>query len=1004
MEEVERIRLFLRAVRRRALLTAGLQAGGFTSAAILLALLVLASFAVRVGPATFWPSVTVGVLLILTLVGLGLGCIGPLRRLRSEREVARYVGRQYPPLASDLLSAVELAVPAGQPIPHGGSHTIAHAFQAMVAEAVRPLEPRRLVPMVGVRRGAGTLGGALVLLVLGLAFAPSLRKGFGLLTRHPTRFEGAAVSTEPLIGDVRLTYIYPSYTGLPKRVIEGSTGDVVGLKGTQVLLEMRALRSTRQAMLLLGETGEAGELPVKVNSGWLNASLMLRESMSYRMWLSPLLGRPVREARAHRVVVEADRAPEVEIIGPADRLELPTPRPIEIAYAARDDFGLGSIDLVYRIDDGTEQRIPLRTPEGARSSQGKTVFEPAAATLGPGARVAYRIEAKDRDAVSGAKAGSSRTLYLIIQNPRENLDEQLAREREILDRLLGTLGDRLELGQEPASPRPNASSSDLVSQLARWVGVHDGEESHLALLGRMVDEERRAGAVSKALLAALAGIADKLGKHLRDETASLAALRARADVGQLAVGGLMRLQAADTRHVVELESAVLLLDDLIGRQRLEDLAALGRDLTNSYKRLQDLLARYNATKDEAVRRQLEREIRDLRARLQELARKIAEVKARNEVPAEWQNMPDMKEALQKAEKLDALLEKGDAASMSQALSELGKELEALQKSLDKNADDFGGERFSQENRAATELMKKLSDLEGDQRGVAGDSQSLAGEVDSEMARKMKGQSDELVAKAKEKLEALRKKLAGAPPREAGETGGEELQRAQESVKQMKRLLSGKEFGEAKKEAERTGGSLKRLRRALDDRNATRRTPSPAMEQFQGEMGEASKIAQDLQADLEKLVPQPQDSMSPGQKERSKGLGQRQGSLEERAQQLAEEMNKRSSMVPGADKAGGELKQIGQQMGEASGDLDRPSPHEGAGKAQDAAERLAKLRDQMGKRQMGSSQNQREPVRIPGADESKAPREWRQELLEAMRERAPDRFREEVRRYYEELVK
>jgi hypothetical protein len=44
------------------------------------------------------------------------------------------------------------------------------------------------------------------------------------------------------------------------------------------------------------------------------------------------------------------------------------------------------------------------------------------------------------------------------------------------------------------------------------------------------------------------------------------------------------------------------------------------------------------------------------------------------------------------------------------------------------------------------------------------------------------------------------------------------------------------------------------------------------------------------------------------------------------------------------------------------------------------------------------------VRIPNADEYKAPREWRQELMEAMRERAPEKFRDEVRRYYEELVR
>ena len=31
-------------------------------------------------------------------------------------------------------------------------------------------------------------------------------------------------------------------------------------------------------------------------------------------------------------------------------------------------------------------------------------------------------------------------------------------------------------------------------------------------------------------------------------------------------------------------------------------------------------------------------------------------------------------------------------------------------------------------------------------------------------------------------------------------------------------------------------------------------------------------------------------------------------------------------------------------------------------------------------------------------------EWRHELMEAMREKAPERYREEVRHYYEELVR
>src|SRR5262249_44232615 len=140
------------------------------------------------------------------------------------------------------------------------------------------VDPRKLVPWVGVQRGAGALAAALALLFIGLGWVPALRQGVSLLLHHPTRFEGAAGPNEPPLGDVRLTYIYPSYTGLPRRVVEGSTGDVVGLKGTQVLLETRALRSARQALLLLGDQGDGGELPVKVEGGILHSSIMLRES------------------------------------------------------------------------------------------------------------------------------------------------------------------------------------------------------------------------------------------------------------------------------------------------------------------------------------------------------------------------------------------------------------------------------------------------------------------------------------------------------------------------------------------------------------------------------------------------------------------------------------------------------------------------------------------------------------------------------------------------------
>ena len=47
---------------------------------------------------------------------------------------------------------------------------------------------------------------------------------------------------------------------------------------------------------------------------------------------------------------------------------------------------------------------------------------------------------------------------------------------------------------------------------------------------------------------------------------------------------------------------------------------------------------------------------------------------------------------------------------------------------------------------------------------------------------------------------------------------------------------------------------------------------------------------------------------------------------------------------------------------------------------------------------------REKVKIPGAEAYKVPEEFRKDLLDAMRQGAPERYKGEVQHYYEELVK
>jgi hypothetical protein len=48
--------------------------------------------------------------------------------------------------------------------------------------------------------------------------------------------------------------------------------------------------------------------------------------------------------------------------------------------------------------------------------------------------------------------------------------------------------------------------------------------------------------------------------------------------------------------------------------------------------------------------------------------------------------------------------------------------------------------------------------------------------------------------------------------------------------------------------------------------------------------------------------------------------------------------------------------------------------------------------------------QQERVELPDAESSRGPQEFRKKLLDAMKQPAPEKFKERVKQYYEELVK
>ncbi len=109
--------------------------------------------------------------------------------------------------------------------------------------------------------------------------------------------------------------------------------------------------------------------------------------------------------------------------------------------------------------------------------------------------------------------------------------------------------------------------------------------------------------------------------------------------------------------------------------------------------------------------------------------------------------------------------------------------------------------------------------------------------------------------------------------------------------------------------------------------------------------------------------------------------------------------------------------MSERLGEAEQRMERASqrmrardPSGSRQEAREAAEKLnqAKEEAQGAARQQeaqGRSGLRDEPVRIPGADEYRAPEKFREDILDAMKkDQAPTPYRDMVKRYYEELIR
>ena len=1045
----------LQGARKRQVRVVGLAAAGFGLAVALTALLV-GALGLGLGARPGLRPVALAAALTALAAAAALAVRALVRRAWTSEAVARAVAVDEPGLVSDLVSSVQLDREREE-IRASGRYSLAlvDGHLERTAARARALDLDRVIPDRWARFGGLALVGVVVVHgVALLAAGGAVRRGYARLLEGEPGGPAAAI-VDPITGDIELTFAFPAYMKREPRTLSGTGGEVRAPKGTEVSLVTRADRPVKGAELALqldaaaappspaappgaAQDGAPAQptpvvkryaLTVTGDRG-LSGRFLVEAAGSYRFRFLGARGELLAEGPPIPVVLEEDAFPQVRIVRPARELEVDPGARVRVDYAAEDDFGLGEVTLVTKPQAGAERRRVLRQPDGVRRDSGGVDLDLGPERLGEGEKLLYWVEAIDTDTVSGPKRSASETHTITIYSEAEHRRQVLEKAKQVLEETIALLADRLETFA--AGSVATAERLPLAQALDQRVRrLHE----RMRETAREIRRDRAGPREVAAALENVAGgvrLAEARVVNARTSVAQAIRVRVKPEPGLVRTMNLF-----DGQLDGELEKGILYLEQLLDKQRARDLVRLAKDLAERRRELADVMAEYRQAPTDEKKQELlaqigrmKERVKDLLARMSELSRGFSDEHMNSEALAEMARSKDMLAGLDEVERK---LAEGDVEGAMKALDQMASQMDQMLAGLQRTA-GLPDEKQQALMKEMLAFKDEIEKVEKEQGRTAAETEKIRSEYRKKIADRLKKAEDELHRLAELAGEARRDVDAAQP----GITYRAEVEyeQAREALADLERALGMKELGAAAETAQRAAPSVERLAAYLEE-DAALAHPDPfagprdqrRAREAQRHVSEAVPKAREIREALSRLFPDPREVLGQDAQRQLGELSKRQGELERRAgdlqKQLGELMEKAPIFPPQAQ---GQLGETRGHMGQAAAELGNRNPQRGHGQqelAMDALARFKKGLEEAAKQQGGGAGGMgfpfpfaeqggeegaegrdlsREKVAIPGAEAYKVPEEFRRDLLEAMKQGAPERYRGEVQRYYEELVK
>jgi len=281
--------------------------------------------------------------------------------------------------------------------------------------------------------------------------------------------DNVKATPRPTVVDVNCSVVYPAYTGLG--TVAKPPGDLNVLAGSRLQLKVIANKGMRvrsgtsneanYVQLFTSEkTSRETRLPLTVTPlkrTELTADFSLPPgTVGFTLHLIDDDGLTSKDSAVYRVDLTADRSPIVRILVP-DRKEVLLTRQseLEMTFTAEDDFGLGGVNLHYRVDEGDEQTVKVPIDAKNKSLRTRYVWPMSDIALPQGkpslegSVVEFWLEAVDLNDVTGPLKGET-----------EHYQARIVSKDDKQKELIGRMGEQLTI-MRSITERQDETSKDL---------------------------------------------------------------------------------------------------------------------------------------------------------------------------------------------------------------------------------------------------------------------------------------------------------------------------------------------------------------------------------------------------------------------------------------------------------------------------------------------------------------------------------------------------------------